>query len=155
MQGPHRVYLADPVWSWYWGGASPAVEASPTRFGLRLPIHLVLGGLRPWTKEPMTAQEQCDVCSHWEHLHEASGEPFEVAFFGRGRCIDDTEPPSWAAVVLRRIQRAFYAENQGVTPSFERSSPVDLGERYARRLHGRADNWHPWFSNPERGQRQG
>ncbi|WP_031404473.1 DsbA family protein [Thiomonas sp. FB-Cd] len=126
MKGPHLVYFADPMCSWCWG-FSPVIEAISERFGPRLPIRLVLGGLRPWTKEPMTPQERRDVRNHWEHVHEASGQPFEFAFFDRGRFVYDTEPPSRAVVVLRRrgmqtglaalrrIQRAFYAENHDVT----------------------------------------
>jgi putative protein-disulfide isomerase len=75
----------------------------------------------------MTAHDRGDVRSHWEHVHEASGQPFDLAFFDRARFVYDTEPPSRAVVVLRRrgmatglaalqrIHRAFYAENRDVT----------------------------------------
>ncbi len=126
MQDPHLVYFADPMCSWCWG-FSPVMQAVSERFGPALPVRLVVGGLRPWTTEPMTARDRQDVRGHWEHVHEASGQPFDFAFFDRGRFVYDTEPASRAVVVLRRrgmstglaalqrIQRAFYAENQDVT----------------------------------------
>lgn len=126
MQGPHLVYFADPMCSWCWG-FSPVVQAISDTFGTALPIRLVLGGLRPWTQEPMNARDRADVRSHWEHVHEASGQPFDFAFFERDHFVYDTEPACRAVVVLRRrgmdtalaalqrIQRAFYAQNQDVT----------------------------------------
>jgi putative protein-disulfide isomerase len=126
MRQPHLVYFADPMCSWCWG-FSPVIEAISGRFGPALPIRLVMGGLRPWTKEPMSAHDRGDVREHWEHVHEASGQPFDFAFFDRERFVYDTEPASRAVVVLRRrgmqtglaalrrIHRAFYAESRDVT----------------------------------------
>jgi len=61
------------------------------------------------------------------HVKEASGQPFDFAFFERDSFIYDTEPASRAVVVarrrsmsdglamLRRVQKAFYAGNRDVT----------------------------------------
>lgn len=126
MHKPHLVYFADPMCSWCWG-FSPVIDAISEQFGPSLPIRLVMGGLRPWTKEPMTAHDRGDVRNHWQHVLEASGQPFDFAFFDRDRFVYDTEPPSRAVVVLRRrgmatglaalrrIHHAFYAENRDVT----------------------------------------
>ncbi len=126
MSAPHLVYFADPMCSWCWG-FSPAIGAIADRFGSALPIRLVLGGLRPGSTEPMTAESRSEVRAHWEHVQEASGQPFDFAFFDRERFVYDTEPASRAVVVLRRrgmdtglaalrrIHRAFYAENRDVT----------------------------------------
>ncbi|CAG4924035.1 unnamed protein product [Acidocella sp. C78] len=126
MEGPHLVYFADPMCSWCWG-FSPVIDAISQTFGDELPIRLVLGGLRPRTVEPMDDSGRADVRSHWEHVHEASGQPFDFAFFDRPRFVYDTEPPCRAVAVIRRrgmqpalaalkrIHRAFYAENQDVT----------------------------------------
>lgn len=126
MHKPHLVYFADPMCSWCWG-FSPVIEAISERFGPALPIRLILGGLRPWTKAAMTTHDRGDVRNHWEHVHAASGQTFDFAFFDRERFVYDTEPPSRAVVVLRRrgmetglaalrrIHRAFYAENRDVT----------------------------------------
>lgn len=126
MQGPHLVYFADPMCSWCWG-FSPVLRAVADRFGDDLPIHLIPGGLRPGTREPMDARDRADVRDHWKHVQEASGQPFDFAFFERDCFVYDTEPPSRAIVILRRrgmqtalaalqrIQHAFYARNQDVT----------------------------------------
>ncbi|OIR08060.1 DSBA-like thioredoxin domain protein [mine drainage metagenome] len=126
MSKPHLVYFADPMCSWCWG-FSPVIEAIQQRYGPALPIRLIVGGLRPWTTAPITAHERADIRQHWEHVRDASGQPFDFTFFDRAGFVYDTEPASRAIVVLRRrgretglaalrrIQRAFYAENRDVT----------------------------------------
>jgi putative protein-disulfide isomerase len=126
MNGPHLVYFADPMCSWCWGFA-PVLDAVGQRFGADLPVHLVLGGLRPGNRIPMGNPERDEIRSHWEHVREASGQPFDVTFFERADFVYDTEPASRAVVVMRRrsaadglaglrlTQRAFYAENRDVT----------------------------------------
>jgi putative protein-disulfide isomerase len=126
MPHPHLVYVADPMCSWCWG-FSPVIDAIRARFGERLPIRLILGGLRPGTTEPMHERAKRTTREHWEHVHEASGQPFDFAFFEREGFVYDTEPSSRAVVVARRggmglgldylkaAQRAFYAENRDVT----------------------------------------
>lgn len=126
MSTPHLIYFADPMCSWCWG-FSPVIAAITERFGPALPIRLVLGGLRPGTTDPMSAADRQDVRGHWEHVHEASGQPFDFGFFDRERFVYDTEPASRAVMVLRRrgmetglaalrrMQAAFYAENRDVT----------------------------------------
>ncbi|EKM99901.1 MULTISPECIES: DsbA family protein [unclassified Acidocella] len=126
MTGPHLVYFADPMCSWCWG-FSPVIEAITRRFGDALPVRLVLGGLRPGNINAMTASDRAEIRAHWEHVGEASGQPFDFSFFEREGFVYDTEPASRAVVVFRqqgmtsglaalaRIQRAFYAENRDVT----------------------------------------
>lgn len=126
MTGPHLVYFADPMCSWCWG-FSPVIEAVERRFGDALPIRLILGGLRPGTVEPMDQAAKDEIRAHWDHVHEASGQPFDPGFFDRRDFVYDTEPPSRAVVVvrrrgaaealafLRRVHAAFYAENRDVT----------------------------------------
>ena len=130
MPGPHLVYFADPMCSWCWG-FSPTIEAIELRFGDALPIRLVMGGLRPWTTEPMTEAAKASSRGHWDHVHEASGQPFDYRFFDRSGFVYDTEPASRAVVVMRRrgfadglgalraVQRAFYAENRDTTDQRE------------------------------------
>jgi putative protein-disulfide isomerase len=124
MPRPHLIYLADPMCSWCWG-FSPVVDAIRARFGDALPIRLILGGLRPGTTEPMHEKAKRSTREHWEHVHQASGQPFDFGFFAREDFVYDTEPASRAVVVARRsglglacleaVHRAFYAENRDVT----------------------------------------
>ncbi len=122
----HLVYFADPMCSWCWGFA-PVIASIADHFGERLPISLVVGGLRPGTKEPMSETMKREIRTHWEHVAQRTGQPFDFSFFERERFVYDTEPADRAAVVagllnprlalsyFTSIQRAFYAENRDVT----------------------------------------
>ena len=122
------IYVADPMCSWCWG-FSPVIEAVRDRFAKDLPMQLLLGGLSPGTTETMDNASKAYIREHWEHVHKATGQPFELGFFERKGFVYDTEPPSRAVVIARRrnsetafsllkiIQKAFYAENRDVTDS--------------------------------------
>lgn len=130
LNAPHLLYFADPMCSWCWG-FSPTLAAIEARFGAALPIRLVLGGLRPGATRPMREHDRDETCSHWEHVRDASGQPFDFAFFARESFIYDTEPAARAVVVMRRrgqeaglaalkrLHGAFYAENCDVTDTKE------------------------------------
>ncbi|MBS0408317.1 MAG: DsbA family protein [Proteobacteria bacterium] len=123
---PHLVYFADPMCSWCWGFV-PVMALIRRRFGDALPIRVVMGGLRPGTEKPMTEAAKADTRGHWEHVQEASGQPFDWRFFEREGFVYDTDPAARAVVLARRqdavlalallvrIQGAFYAQNQDVT----------------------------------------
>ena len=120
------IYFADPMCSWCWG-FSPAMESVMARFGDQLPVRLILGGLRPGTTDAMDDSMKSSIREHWEHVHEASGQPFDFAFFDRESFVYDTEPacravvaarkidPAKAMPLLKRAHKAFYAENADVT----------------------------------------
>jgi putative protein-disulfide isomerase len=126
MTDPHLIYFADPMCSWCWA-FSPVIEAIRTKYGERLPVRLVMGGLRPGNRKPMTEKAKLDTRGHWEHVHEASGQPFDFAFFEREGFVYDTELPAAAVVLarnlspdlafafLKRAHAAFYVENRDVT----------------------------------------
>lgn len=143
---PHLVYFADPMCSWCWG-FSPVLADIEKKFSL--PIHLVMGGLRPGTKMPMNDEDKASIREHWQHVHAMTGQPFDWGFFERSNFVYDTEPASRAVVAmrregkglaaLRRIHRAFYAENHDVT-SLETLSWIagELGMEPERFL----ESWH-------------
>jgi len=126
MEGLHFIYFADPMCSWCWGFA-PVVERLNAAYGEALPIRLILGGLRPGTDQMMSEQAKASTRTHWEHVLEASGQPFDFAFFDRQDFVYDTDPAARATVLVRRkrpdlalaflhrAQQAFYAENRDVT----------------------------------------
>lgn len=126
MDTAQLIYFSDPMCSWCWG-FSPVVTAIQRRFGSGLPIRLVMGGLRPGTETPMSAEAWASLDSHWVHVTEASGQPFHPDLKHRQGFVYDTDPAARAVVILRRhdmamaiaflerAQRAFYAENQDVT----------------------------------------
>lgn len=126
MAGRNLIYVADPMCSWCWG-FSPVVSAIRQRFGDALPIRLILGGLRPGTTKPLDEAGKTGMRAHWEHVHEASAQPFDFGFFDRTGFVYDTEPASRATVIVRRtgmeralvflsaVHAAFYAQNRDVT----------------------------------------
>lgn len=125
MDGPHLIYFSDPMCSWCYG-FSTVVEEIRKAFGRALPIRLVMGGLRPGTEQPLTPQARQEITTHWKHVHEASGLPFDETVLSDG-FVYDTDPAARAVVIVRRedpelavaflarVQRAFYAEARDVT----------------------------------------
>ncbi|MGD9668380.1 MAG: DsbA family protein [Hyphomicrobiaceae bacterium] len=122
----HLVYFADPMCSWCWG-FSPVINGLADHFGDRLPVTLIVGGLRPGTAEPMNEPMKAEIRHHWEKVQERTGQPFDFSFFERQGFVYDTEPADRAIVVMRllnpivmlayfnSVQQAFYAENRDVT----------------------------------------
>ncbi|MGD9783680.1 MAG: DsbA family protein [Hyphomicrobiaceae bacterium] len=122
----HLVYFADPMCSWCWG-FSPVINGLAEHFGERLPVTIIIGGLRPGTKDAMSAAMKADIRHHWENVERRTGQPFDYSFFDRDGFIYDTEPADRAIVVMRllnprvmlpyftSVQRAFYAEGRDVT----------------------------------------
>ncbi|MEK9724235.1 MAG: hypothetical protein VW405_12255, partial [Rhodospirillaceae bacterium] len=101
----HLLYFADPMCSWCWG-FSPSVDAIRTELSDSLPIRPVMGGLRPGNTEPMNEVAKLEVRRHWEHVLEASGQPFDFDFFDRDGFVYDTEPACRAVVTVRRLAAA-------------------------------------------------
>jgi putative protein-disulfide isomerase len=126
MDGPHLVYFADPMCSWCWGFA-PVIEAVARAYGARLPVRVVMGGLRPGTTAPMTDKARAEIRHHWDAVAQASGQAFDYKILAREDFIYDTDPAARAVVLARRVepavalallgrlQRAFYAEGRDVT----------------------------------------
>lgn len=125
---PHTrlIYFADPMCSWCYGFA-PVIAALAERFEDRLPLDLVMGGLRAGNTEPMRQQDKDFIRSSWTRVGAATGQPFDMDFFDRVGFIYDTEPacravvtarrmiPRMALPLMARIQQAFYAENRDMT----------------------------------------
>ncbi len=120
------IYVADPMCSWCWGFA-PVARATVERFADLAPMRVMVGGLRIGADKPLDGTMKAEIRSHWDHVHEATGQPFDFAFFERDGFVYDTEPACRAVVTARRIepgcalafldrlQRAFYAECEDVT----------------------------------------
>ena len=125
----HLVYFADPLCSWCYGFGPELARVLDAHAGAR--VDLVMGGLRPYNREPMSAQFKSMLRGHWDHVAEASGQPFSNAILERDDFVYDTEPPCRAVVTARTldaarafgymksIQRAFYAEGRDVTGADE------------------------------------
>jgi putative protein-disulfide isomerase len=124
------VYFADPMCSWCYG-FSPVIAALAECFEGRLPLDVVMGGLRAGNTEPMRGKDKDAIRGHWTRVNQMTGQPFDMAFFDRESFVYDTEPacravvtarrlmPRMALPFLARIQQAFYAENRDMTATDE------------------------------------
>lgn len=121
------TYVADPMCSWCYGFSRPLsallADAPHT-------LALVMGGLRPYTTEPLGAAKANEILGHWRRVAEASGLAFAPAphkALHDPAFVYDTEPASRAVVVVRErwpaqawsflkaVQRAFYADARDIT----------------------------------------
>jgi len=112
--------------SWCWG-FSPVIAAVAERYSDRAQVEVIMGGLRAGNTTPMDAAAKATIRSHWEHVEEATGQPFDYTFFDREGFVYDTEPACRAVVTLRtkapgvalaylaRVHQAFYGEGRDVT----------------------------------------
>lgn len=124
--GRHFLYFADPMCSWCYG-FGPVIAGLARHFEGRLPIRMIMGGLRAGNTQAMRDKDKDYIRGAWDQVEEASGQPFDRAFFEREAFVYDTEPACRAVVVMRhrapdaalafkaRISSAFYAHNRDVT----------------------------------------
>jgi putative protein-disulfide isomerase len=122
----HFIYFADPMCSWCYG-FGPVMQSLADHFEGRLPVRVVMGGLRAGNRQPMRDKDRNYIRGAWKAVHDASGQPFDDAFFERETFTYDTEPPCRAVVTMRRrapdetlsfsrrVSSAFYAHNRDVT----------------------------------------
>ena len=128
MEVPDEIeflYVGDPMCSWCWGFA-PVLDQIAERYGI--PMRTIVGGLRPGpSAEPLDEISRRTLAEHWDHVEEASGQPFNRIALQREDWIYDTELGAIGVVAMRhtneaetfrffkRLQRAFYAENIDIT----------------------------------------
>ena len=126
MHTPHFIYFADPMCSWCYGFA-PVMRRLADHFEGRLPVRVVMGGLRAGNTQPMRDKDREYIRGAWQRVEQASGQPFDLSFFERESFTYDTEPACRAVVTMRRlapertlrfktqVSSAFYAHNRDVT----------------------------------------
>lgn len=122
------LYIADPMCSWCWG-FSPVIDAIEQRYGDRVRLELIAGGLFPNTSTAMDDRFKAMVREHWQHVAEQTGQPFDFGFFERQSFVYDTEPACRALVAarelsaqvplafLKALHAAFYRDNRDITQS--------------------------------------
>jgi len=154
------VYIGDPMCSWCWGFA-PALDRLVNQH--EIPLRIVVGGLRPGpSAQPLEPGLRGELRSHWEHVAEASGQPFDFAALDArpDDWVYDTELPARAVVTMRRLnpsqevafffrlQRAFYTDGVDITdaavyedllPAF--SVDADAFMTYLRSDQSQTDAW--------------
>ena len=135
----HFLYIADPMCSWCYGFA-PVIEALADHFKGRLPVKLMMGGLRAGNTRAMRAEDKDYIRKAWSTVGPATGRAFDMAFFDREGFIYDTEPACRAVVTARhlapdtalafkgRISEAFYGRNRDMTDTEQITAiAVDAG----------------------------
>lgn len=122
----HFLYFADPMCSWCYGFA-PVIDTIANHFAGRIPVRVVVGGLRAGNTQAMRAADRDYISSAWTRVAAASGRTFDHAFFDREHFVYDTEPACRAVVTARTIapdkalamkaaiSTAFYANNRDTT----------------------------------------
>ena len=105
MDGRQLIYFTDPMCSWCYG-FSPVIDEVAARYADRLPIRLVMGGLRPGNTKPMTREAAQDLRGHWTHVTEASGQDFGACAIDAGGFVYDTDPAARAVALARRTGTA-------------------------------------------------
>lgn len=123
---PHLLYIADPMCSWCYGFA-PVIEGLAAHFGERLPVRIIVGGLRAGNTKPMAQSDKDYISGAWTRVNTATGQPFDHEFFKRESFAYDTEPACRAVVAMRNlapdkalafkgaISSAFYGHNRDTT----------------------------------------
>lgn len=132
-------YIADPMCSWCWGFA-PVIEGIRLNYRNLLKIELVLGGLRPGTKQAIAPAQREEILHHWKAVNRTTGQSFRFEDAMPEGFIYDTEPASRGVVAIflinpevmfpffESIQSAFYVEQKDVTkPEILMQLAADLG----------------------------
>ena len=121
----HLLYFADPLCSWCYGFGPELAKLLARDPAMR--VDLVMGGLRPFTQETMSSAFKDMLRTHWAHVAQSSGLPFNAAVLDREGFVYDTEPPCRAVVTARNldaskalalmnaVQAGFYRDARDVT----------------------------------------
>lgn len=132
------MYFSDPMCSWCYG-FGPAIEELQAAYSDRMPLQMILGGLRPDEERPLTEKLAGEIAHHWEMVHEASGQTFDFSFFEKHpEFIYNTAPACRAVVAAGRgtspqamafqhaLQKMFYGQGQDPTSveTFEDAAEV-------------------------------
>jgi len=121
----HLLYVADPMCSWCYGFGPELRRLLERHPGTQ--VDLVMGGLRPYNREPMSPAFREMLREHWEHVAQASGLPLAPQALQIEGFVYDTEPACRAVVTARAldesraldflgaVQAAFYRDARDVT----------------------------------------
>jgi len=121
---PKLIYVGDPMCSWCYG-ISEELAMVKQHFEDELDFEIVIGGLRPYNRQTM-AELKDFLTQHWLDVNSRSGLEFNFDILNDETITYDTEPPSRAVLVVRRlspekefeffkaIQRVFYFENKNM-----------------------------------------
>lgn len=119
------IYIADPMCAWSYGFGpelAALLEGVPG-----LPVDVVVGGLRPYNKNVISAERRAELKAQWERVSRETGLPFSYDILSKEDFAYDTEPACRAVVTARKlapqaslyvfheIQRMFFSEGKDTT----------------------------------------
>ncbi len=117
------IYVGDPMCSWCYG-FSPELSKLVSTWGDQADFEMLMGGLRPYAREPMDERTSRFLHRHWQEVGKITGQPFDYRLLERNDFYYATEVPSRAVLAVRQlapgrelaffqsVQRAFYAKNK-------------------------------------------
>ena len=124
------IYVGDPMCSWCYGFAPELTETLET-LGDDVNFELLMGGLRPYNTQTMSELKSF-LTHHWEDVSNASGQPFTYGILDDTNITYDTEPPSRASIVVRKLnpakELAFFKGAQ--TLFYQQNKNMHLAESY-------------------------
>ena len=71
MTGKHFLYIADPLCSWCYGFA-PVIEQLGEHFDGRLPVKILVGGLRAGNTSAMRKEDKDYIRNAWTRVNAAT-----------------------------------------------------------------------------------
>jgi putative protein-disulfide isomerase len=139
MAKEHEImYFTDPMCSWCYG-FGPEIERLRDAFSQRMPLQMVLGGLRPDETRALSTRVASEIAGHWEHVQAASGREFDFEFFEKHpEFVYNTGPACRAVIAAGRmdpprsmefqhaLQELYYARGEDPTDPlvFERAAEI-------------------------------
>jgi putative protein-disulfide isomerase len=137
QEKPVLIYIGDPMCSWCYG-FSPEFSATVEALGDKVDLRIIMGGLRPYNTQTM-ADLELFLKGHWEEVALASGQTFSYDILKNDEITYDTEPPSRAVLIIRKlqpeaefdffksVQKAFYYDNRNM---HEVETYLELTDKY-------------------------
>jgi putative protein-disulfide isomerase len=132
------IYVGDPMCSWCYG-FTPEFSKFYETYGDSVDFRMLMGGLRPYTTHPWTAEKRQFLRAHWQEISDRTGQPFSFEKLNNAGFVYDTERAARAVVIVQEmspenaygffkaVQHAFYAENKDTG---DVSTYVDLVPRF-------------------------
>ena len=118
------IYVGDPMCSWCWGISPSLIKLRDYYRTKEVGFRLLMGGLRPGGGDKWDAQMKDFLREHWQHVNEASGQPFGYGLMDLDEFNYNTEPSCRAVIAARplikedemeffeAIQRKFYVDSE-------------------------------------------
>ncbi|MDQ0015385.1 putative protein-disulfide isomerase [Variovorax boronicumulans] len=97
-------YIGDPMCSWCWG-ISPAVrEVADFCEAEGIEFSMTMGGLRAGGGDPWSSAFKEFLRNEWQHIAQATGQPFGYTLLDAPNFTYDTEPACRAVVAVQLLQ---------------------------------------------------